>query len=108
MTGTFGDLATLSFYPPHHITTGEGGAVFTDDDPLDDASPRSFRDWGRDCWCASGQGQHLRRRFGWQLGELPAGYDHKYVYTHIGYNLKATDMQAAIGVRPARASSTAS
>jgi CDP-6-deoxy-D-xylo-4-hexulose-3-dehydrase len=96
-TGTFGDLATLSFYPPHHMTTGEGGAVLTSDDTLQRAV-ESFRDWGRDCWCASGVDNTCKRRFDWQLGELPRGYDHKYVYSHLGFNLKMTDLQAAVGV----------
>ncbi len=97
MTGTFGDLATLSFYPAHHITTGEGGAVLT-------GSPRlkvlveSFRDWGRDCWCAPGVSGTCGKRYEWCLGSLPTGYDHKYIYSHLGYNLKATDMQAAVGL----------
>jgi CDP-6-deoxy-D-xylo-4-hexulose-3-dehydrase len=95
--GTFGDLATLSFYPAHHITTGEGGAVFCDDKMLD-VLLASFRDWGRDCWCAPGMDNTCNNRFGWQLGELPQGYDHKYIYSHLGYNLKITDMQAALGV----------
>ena len=96
-TGTFGDLATLSFYPPHHMTTGEGGAVLTSDDTLLRAV-ESLRDWGRDCWCASGVDNTCKRRFEWQLGELPKGYDHKYVYSHLGFNLKMTDLQAAVGV----------
>ena len=96
-TGTFGDLATLSFYPPHHMTTGEGGAVLTSDDALQRAV-ESFRDWGRDCWCASGVDNTCKRRFEWQLGDLPRGYDHKYVYSHLGFNLKMTDLQAAVGV----------
>jgi CDP-6-deoxy-D-xylo-4-hexulose-3-dehydrase len=96
-TGTFGDLATLSFYPPHHMTTGEGGAVLCADDALQRAV-ESFRDWGRDCWCASGVDNTCKRRFEWQLGELPRGYDHKYVYSHLGFNLKMTDLQAAVGV----------
>jgi len=96
-TGTFGDLASVSFYPAHHITMGEGGCVLT-------AQPRlkvlveSFRDWGRDCWCAPGRADTCGKRFDWQLGDLPWGYDHKYIYSHIGYNLKLTDMQAAVGV----------
>ncbi len=94
--GAFGELATLSFYPAHHITTGEGGAVLTNSD-LAKRSAESFRDWGRDCWCAPGCDNTCGKRFGWKLGELPFGYDHKYIYSHIGYNLKATDMQAAIG-----------
>jgi len=96
-TGTFGDLATLSFYPPHHMTMGEGGAVLTSDDTLQRAA-ESFRDWGRDCYCAPGVDNTCKRRFDWQLGELPHGYDHKYVYSHLGFNLKVTDMQAAVGV----------
>lgn len=95
-TGTFGDIGTSSFYPPHHMTMGEGGAVYTDN-PLLNRIIRSFRDWGRDCICASGQDNLCGHRFDGQFGELPAGYDHKYVYSHFGYNLKATDMQAAIG-----------
>jgi CDP-6-deoxy-D-xylo-4-hexulose-3-dehydrase len=95
-TGTFGDLATLSFYPPHHMTTGEGGAVLTSDDTLLRAV-ESLRDWGRDCWCASGVDNTCKRRFEWQLGELPRGYDHKYVYSQLGFNLKMTDLQAAVG-----------
>jgi len=97
MTGTFGDMATLSFYPAHHITTGEGGAVLTSQPRLKTLI-ESFRDWGRDCWCAPGKADTCGQRFDWQLGELPAGYDHKYIYSHLGYNLKATDLQAAIGV----------
>jgi CDP-6-deoxy-D-xylo-4-hexulose-3-dehydrase len=95
--GTFGDLATVSFYPAHHVTMGEGGAVLT-------RTPRlaklveSFRDWGRDCWCEPGEENTCGKRFDWQLGELPHGYDHKYTYSHVGYNLKLTDMQAAVGV----------
>jgi CDP-6-deoxy-D-xylo-4-hexulose-3-dehydrase len=96
-TGTFGDLATLSFYPPHHMTMGEGGAVLTSDDVLEKAMT-SIRDWGRDCWCPSGVDNTCKRRFEWQLGDLPRGYDHKYVYSHLGYNLKVTDLQAAVGV----------
>lgn len=95
-TGTIGDIGTSSFYPPHHMTMGEGGAVYTDNSLLDRCI-RSFRDWGRDCRCASGQDNLCRHRFDKQYGELPAGYDHKYVYSHFGYNLKATDMQAAVG-----------
>ncbi|MFN3265806.1 MAG: lipopolysaccharide biosynthesis protein RfbH [Deinococcales bacterium] len=95
--GTFGDLATVSFYPAHHITMGEGGAVLTDD-PLLKKLVESFRDWGRDCWCEPGVDNTCGKRFDWQLGELPQGYDHKYTYRHIGYNLKLTDMQAAVGV----------
>ena len=96
-TGTFGLIATCSFYPAHHITMGEGGAVLTDD-PLLKRIIASFRDWGRDCWCEPGHDDTCGKRFGWQLGKLPFGYDHKYIYSHIGYNLKVTDMQAAIGV----------
>lgn len=95
--GTFGDLATTSFYPAHHITMGEGGCVLTDK-PLLKTLAESFRDWGRDCWCAPGKENTCGKRFDWQLGELPHGYDHKYIYSHVGYNLKATDMQAAVGV----------
>lgn len=96
-TGSFGDISTLSFYPAHHITTGEGGAVAANDSSLNRII-RSFRDWGRDCWCESGYDDSCQRRFNWKFAKLPFGYDHKYVYSHIGYNLKATDMQAAIGV----------
>lgn len=96
-TGTFGDLATSSFYPPHHITMGEGGAVYTNN-PMLKKIAASFRDWGRDCWCPSGKDNTCGRRFSQQHGTLPYGYDHKYVYSHFGYNLKVTDMQAAIGV----------
>jgi CDP-6-deoxy-D-xylo-4-hexulose-3-dehydrase len=95
--GTFGDLATTSFYPAHHITMGEGGCVLTNA-PLLKTLVESFRDWGRDCWCDPGKDNTCGKRFDWQLGELPYGYDHKYTYSHIGYNLKATDMQAAVGV----------
>lgn len=95
-TGTVGHLGTSSFYPPHHMTMGEGGAVYTNDDSLR-RLVESFRDWGRDCWCPSGHDNTCRHRFSQQFGELPLGYDHKYVYSHFGYNLKATDMQAAIG-----------
>ena len=95
-TGTFGDLGTSSFYPPHHLTMGEGGAVYTSD-PLLAKIALSFRDWGRDCWCQSGCDNTCKCRFTKQFGTLPKGYDHKYVYSHFGYNLKATDMQAAIG-----------
>ncbi len=95
-TGTIGDIGTSSFYPPHHMTMGEGGAVYTDD-PLLHKCIRSFRDWGRDCVCPSGHDNLCGHRFDKQYGELPLGYDHKYVYSHFGYNLKATDMQAAIG-----------
>jgi CDP-6-deoxy-D-xylo-4-hexulose-3-dehydrase len=95
--GSFGDIATISFYPAHHITTGEGGAVLTDRPDLQ-LLIESFRDWGRDCWCDPGKDNTCGKRFDWQLGSLPCGYDHKYTYSHIGYNLKATDMQAALGV----------
>ena len=95
--GTFGDLATVSFYPAHHITMGEGGCVLTNK-PLLRTLVESFRDWGRDCWCAPGKANTCGKRFDWQLGKLPHGYDHKYIYSHVGYNLKATDMQAAVGV----------
>jgi CDP-4-dehydro-6-deoxyglucose reductase, E1 len=95
--GTFGDLATVSFYPAHHITMGEGGAVLTSR-PVLKNSAESFRDWGRSCWCDPGKDNTCGKRFDWQLGDLPHGYDHKYVYSHIGYNLKLTDMQAAVGV----------
>ncbi|MDH5750839.1 MAG: lipopolysaccharide biosynthesis protein RfbH [Deltaproteobacteria bacterium] len=94
--GTFGDLGTLSFYPAHHITMGEGGAVFTANSLLK-TLVESFRDWGRDCYCPPGKDNTCKKRFGWQLGELPPGYDHKYIYSHLGYNLKITDMQAAVG-----------
>jgi CDP-6-deoxy-D-xylo-4-hexulose-3-dehydrase len=97
MVGTFGDLATVSFYPAHHITMGEGGAILTDKPKLKKLV-ESFRDWGRDCWCETGKDNTCGKRFNWQLGDLPHGYDHKYTYSHIGYNLKATDMQAAVGV----------
>jgi CDP-6-deoxy-D-xylo-4-hexulose-3-dehydrase len=96
-TGTFGDLSTQSFYPPHHITMGEGGAVNIASDMRFKVIVESFRDWGRDCWCDSGQENTCGKRFGWQLGELPKGYDHKYTYSHLGYNLKPLDIQAAIG-----------
>jgi CDP-6-deoxy-D-xylo-4-hexulose-3-dehydrase len=95
--GTFGDLATVSFYPAHHITTGEGGAVLFNSPRLGRLA-ESFRDWGRACWCAPGTDGTCGKRFGWQLGGLPCGYDHKYTYAHVGYNLKVTDMQAAVGV----------
>ncbi|MCE1115806.1 MULTISPECIES: lipopolysaccharide biosynthesis protein RfbH [Pseudomonas] len=94
MVGTFGDIGTLSFYPAHHITMGEGGAVFTDS-PLLKRIIESFRDWGRDCYCPPGEDNTCSKRFCWQLGSLPQGYDHKYTYSHLGYNLKITDMQAA-------------
>lgn len=96
-TGSFGDLATLSFYPAHHITTGEGGAVLVKS-PLVKKQAESFRDWGRDCYCETGHDNTCLKRFEWQLGDLPQGYDHKYIYSHVGYNLKATDMQAALGL----------
>lgn len=95
--GTFGDIATLSFYPAHHITMGEGGAVFTNNATLK-LIAESFRDWGRDCFCPPGKDNTCKKRFAWQLGQLPAGYDHKYIYSHLGYNLKITDMQAACGL----------
>jgi CDP-6-deoxy-D-xylo-4-hexulose-3-dehydrase len=95
--GTFGNLATCSFYPAHHITMGEGGCVLTDRPQLKTLA-ESFRDWGRDCWCDPGKDNTCGKRFGWQLGQLPKGYDHKYTYAHLGYNLKVTDMQAAVGV----------
>src|SRR3984893_17461200 len=95
--GTFGDLAAVSFYPAHHTTMGEGGCVLTEK-PLLKTIVESFRDWGRDCWCEPGKDNTCGKRFDWQLGELPCGYDHKYTYSHIGYNLKLTDMQAAVGV----------
>jgi CDP-4-dehydro-6-deoxyglucose reductase, E1 len=95
--GTLGDLATVSFYPAHHITMGEGGAVLTSN-PLLKKIVESFRDWGRDCWCEPGKDNTCHKRFGWNLGTLPSGYDHKYTYSHIGYNLKVTDMQAAVGL----------
>ena len=97
LTGSFGHLSTVSFYPAHHITMGEGGCVLTRHAQLKKLV-ESFRDWGRDCWCAPGVANTCGKRFEWQLGELPEGYDHKYIYSHIGYNLKMTDMQAAIGV----------
>jgi CDP-4-dehydro-6-deoxyglucose reductase, E1 len=97
LTATFGDLASFSFYPAHHITMGEGGAVATANEELARIA-RSFRDWGRDCYCAGGENNTCGKRFAQQFGTLPFGYDHKYVYSHIGYNLKVTDMQAAIGV----------
>lgn len=96
-TGTWGDLSTQSFYPPHHLTMGEGGAVNIISHPPLKAYAESFRDWGRDCWCASGKDNTCNKRFGWHLGELPQGYDHKYIYSHLGYNLKPLDPQAAIG-----------
>jgi CDP-6-deoxy-D-xylo-4-hexulose-3-dehydrase len=96
-TGAWGDLSTQSFYPPHHLTMGEGGAVNIIRKPGLKTLAESFRDWGRDCWCPSGKDNTCNKRFGWQLGELPAGYDHKYIYSHLGYNLKPLDPQAAIG-----------
>ena len=95
--GSFGDVSTASFYPAHHITMGEGGAVMTDKPALTKLI-ESFRDWGRDCWCAPGKDNTCGKRFEWKLGQLPCGYDHKYIYSHIGYNLKLSDMQAAVGV----------
>jgi CDP-6-deoxy-D-xylo-4-hexulose-3-dehydrase len=95
--GSFGQLGTVSFYPAHHVTMGEGGCVLVNDPKLE-RIVASFRDWGRDCWCEPGAENTCGRRFGWQLGELPCGYDHKYAYSHLGYNLKLTDMQAAVGV----------
>lgn len=97
LTGSFGHLASVSFYPAHHITMGEGGCVLTSRPQLKKLV-ESFRDWGRDCWCAPGVANTCGKRFDWQLGELPHGYDHKYIYSHVGYNLKLTDMQAAVGV----------
>ncbi|MDX6409834.1 MAG: CDP-4-dehydro-6-deoxyglucose reductase [Gaiellaceae bacterium] len=97
LTGTFGDLGTVSFYPAHHITMGEGGCVMTNRPQLK-LLVESFRDWGRDCWCEPGEDNTCGTRFDWQLGTLPRGYDHKYIFTHLGYNLKVTDMQAAVGV----------
>ena len=96
-TGSFGDTATVSFYPAHHITTGEGGAVFVKS-PLVKKQVESFRDWGRDCYCETGCDNTCLKRFEWKLGDLPEGYDHKYIYSHIGYNLKATDIQASLGI----------
>lgn len=97
MVGTFGDIATVSFYPAHHMTMGEGGAVLMKSRKLKKIA-ESFRDWGRDCWCPPGTDNTCHKRFDWQLGELPKGYDHKYIYSHVGYNLKVTDMQAAVGL----------
>lgn len=97
LVGTFGDIATLSFYPAHHITMGEGGAVFTNNAMLKQIA-ESFRDWGRDCYCAPGKDNTCKKRFAWKRGDLPDGYDHKYTYSHVGYNLKITDMQAACGL----------
>ncbi|MFI6095769.1 lipopolysaccharide biosynthesis protein RfbH [Lentzea sp. NPDC051213] len=101
LTGTFGDVSTLSFYPAHHITTGEGGAVATSNLKLARVM-ESMRDWGRDCWCEPAKDNTCFKRFEWQMGTLPAGYDHKYIYTHIGYNLKSTDLNAALGVTQLR------
>lgn len=101
MVGTFGDIGTLSFYPAHHITTGEGGAVFTNDPELKSIA-ESFRDWGRDCYCKPGKDNTCGKRFCWKLGTLPEGYDHKYTYSHLGYNLKITDLQAACGLAQLR------
>ena len=101
LVGTFGDIATLSFYPAHHITMGEGGAVFTNNAELKSIA-ESFRDWGRDCYCPPGKDNTCNKRFCWKLGELPDGYDHKYTYSHLGYNLKITDMQAACGLGDSR------
>src|SRR6185312_10200623 len=95
--GSFGDLTTVSFYPAHHITTGEGGAVLPKDAKWKKIA-EGLRDWGRDCWCEPGNDNTCGKRFGWKFGDLPPGYDHKYVYSQIGYNLKSTDMQAALGV----------
>ena len=99
LTGTWGDLSTQSFYPPHHLTLGEGGAINIVRNMRFKVLVESFRDWGRDCWCASGKENTCNKRFNWQLGELPHGYDHKYIYSHIGYNLKPLDPQAAIGLQ---------
>jgi CDP-6-deoxy-D-xylo-4-hexulose-3-dehydrase len=99
LTGTWGDLSTQSFYPPHHLTLGEGGAINIVRAMKLKVLIESFRDWGRDCWCASGKENTCNKRFGWQLGELPEGYDHKYIYSHLGYNLKPLDPQAAIGIK---------
>lgn len=96
LTGTFSDISTVSFYPAHHITMGEGGCVLTNSAKLRKII-ESFRDWGRDCWCAPGEDNTCGKRFNWKLGQLPKGYDHKYTYSHVGYNLKVTDMQAAVG-----------
>ncbi len=97
LTGTFGDLSTQSFYPPHHLTMGEGGAVNIVRSALLKTLVESYRDWGRDCWCESGKENTCAKRFEWDLGDLPHAYDHKYIYSHIGYNLKPLDIQAAIG-----------
>jgi len=98
-TGTWGDLSTQSFYPPHHITMGEGGAVNIKESSILQKIAKSFRDWGRDCWCSSGEDNSCGKRYEWKLGELPVGYDHKYIYSHLGFNLKALDIQAAIGIQ---------
>jgi CDP-6-deoxy-D-xylo-4-hexulose-3-dehydrase len=100
LVGTFGDMGTLSFFPAHHITMGEGGGVILNNPKLSKIA-RSLRDWGRDCWCAPGESNTCAKRFGWQMGGLPEGYDHKYIYSHIGYNLKPTDLQAAVGAAQA-------
>ena len=97
LVGTFGDIGTFSFYPAHQITMGEGGALVTKN-PLLNRIIRSFRDWGRDCWCKPGYDNTCGKRFGWKLGKLPFGYDHKYIFSHLGYNLKVTDMQPAVGI----------
>jgi len=96
-TGTFGDISTVSFYPAHHMTMGEGGAVLVDNPELYKII-QSLRDWGRDCWCPPGKDNTCGKRFSWKLGDLPYGYDHKYIYSHLGFNLKATDFQAAVGL----------
>lgn len=101
MVGTFGHIATVSFYPAHHITMGEGGAVLTSDHKLKKIA-ESMRDWGRDCWCPTGKDNSCNKRFGWDFEDMPTGYDHKYVYSHVGYNLKVSDMQAALGVSQLR------
>lgn len=101
MVGTFGDIATVSFYPAHHMTMGEGGAVLMSEPKLKKIA-ESFRDWGRDCWCPTGTDNTCGKRYAWDLGELPEGYDHKYIYSHVGYNLKVSDMQAAIGLSQLR------
>ena len=98
LTGTFGHLSTQSFYPPHHLTMGEGGLVSTNNPKLKKIV-ESFRDWGRDCWCEAGVDDSCGKRFMWSMGQLPKGYDHKYIYSHIGYNLKITDLQASIGIK---------
>jgi CDP-6-deoxy-D-xylo-4-hexulose-3-dehydrase len=99
LTGSFGDISTQSFYPPHHITLGEGGSINIKENSLLSTIVESFRDWGRDCWCPSGCDNTCGKRYDWQLGELPEGYDHKFIYSHIGYNLKPLDIQAAIGIK---------